>query len=210
MASLWNFGSTVWPWISAAWQQVETNLRPPSWLLISQSWFRVTLYCMALWTTINTLLAKTQLLDIRLKLWYCSPITKLLTLAVAYMLELLRPQLALTSFLALGLSLVPLAMDLTTSRGLERVLWAWAVMLLALRWPNSIAGFLRNVSFAVARCEARWYLQLGGHSAHLSSITQFKTALMWVYAAIAWSKLTHAQRPVFPGKTYIGEKQTKR
>lgn len=161
MASLWNYGSTVWPWICAAWRQVETNLRPPSWLLISQSWFRVTLYYMALWTTINTLLAKTQLLDIRLKLWYCSPITKLLTLAVAYMLELLRPQLALTSFLALGLSLVPLAMDLTTSRGLERVLWAWAVMLLALRWPNSIAGFLRNVSFAIAQCEAHWYLQLG-------------------------------------------------
>lgn len=179
MASLWNHGSTVWPWICAAWQEVETNLRPLSWLLILQSWFHITLYYMALWTTINTLLAKTQLLDIRLKLWYCSPITKLLTLAVAYMLELLQPQLALTSFLALGLSLVPLAMDLTTSRGLGRAFRAWAVIV----GPEmtQLHCWLPEKCL-VCHCTVWGPLapSAGGHSAHLSSIAQFKTALMWV------------------------------
>lgn len=168
---------------------------PPPGLAISclstQSWFRITLYYVAFWATINTLLAKTQLLDFRLKLWYCSPITKLLVLAVAC--KLLQLQLALTSFLVLGLSLVPLAMDLTASGGVERVLWARAVILSPWDDPTTV---LTSCQPSLV-CHSTVWGQAAPSAgaalfAHLSSITQFETALMWAYVTKVWSKLTHA------------------
>lgn len=158
---------------------------------LNKPWFRITLYSVAFWATINTLLAKTQILDFRLKLWYCSPITKLLILAVAC--KLLQLQLALTSFLVLGLSLVPLAMDLTASGGVERVLWAWAVILSPWDDPTTV---LTSCQPSLV-CHSTVWGQAAPSAgaalfAHLSSITQFETPLMWAYVTKVWSKLTHA------------------
>lgn len=149
---------------------------------------------MAFWAIANTLLAKTQLLDFKLKHWYSYSITKLLTPAAAAAC-LFRAIMASASF------------DLLFSAGfvshwcvwpqpsgwVDWVLWACAVILSL--WDDPTTA-LASCQPSLA-CQSTLWGHPGtvyrGHSlAHLSSITQFETALIWAYAAKAWSKLTHA------------------
>lgn len=114
--------------------QVETNLSSPVFTSIRTNtlWY----YISATWLLEhNTLLAKTQLLDFRLKLWYRSSISKLLILAVACLFGAIKD----SARFDLLLSTRPdshwctLVMDLTASRGVERFFVGLRRHLVALR-----------------------------------------------------------------------------